>query len=143
MPPSRRCGEASVRVLVPVLLALLVPASGFAQAPVEYRLSFTEPEHRLMDVEVRFQDIPAGALEVRMSRSSPGRYALHEFARNVFDVRITDSSGVALPVARPNPISGSHRAPGAVRVTYRIFATFRRHYSRFDSTHAHINMPAR
>jgi predicted metalloprotease with PDZ domain len=143
-PLSRRCGEASARVLVLILLALLVPASGFAQAPVEYRLSFAEAEHRIMDVEVRFQDVPAGALEVRMSRSSPGRYAVHEFAKNVFDVRITDGSGMALPVARPNPhqwnVTGH---AGAVRVTYRIFGDLvDGTYLAVDSTHAHINMPA-
>ena len=143
-PPSRSYGEASARVLVGILLAFLVPASGLAQAPVEYRLSFAEPEHRVMDVEVRFQDVPAGALEVRMSRSSPGRYALHEFAKNVFDVRITDGSGVALPVARPNThqwnVTGH---AGAVRVTYRIFGDLvDGTYLAVDSTHAHINMPA-
>jgi predicted metalloprotease with PDZ domain len=28
---------------------------------------------------------------MRMSRSSPGRYALHEFAKNVYEVRAYDS----------------------------------------------------
>ena len=97
-----------------------------------------------MDVEVTFRDLPAGGLELRMSRSSPGRYALHEFAKNVFDVRITDGSGVALPVGRPNPhqwnVTGH---AGAVRVTYRIFGDLvDGTYLAIDSTHAHINMPA-
>ena len=78
-----------LRALLAVLV-LLAPAAARAQAPIEYRLSFPEAEHRLMDVEVRFDEVPAGTLELRMSRSSPGRYALHEFAKNVFDVRVTD-----------------------------------------------------
>jgi predicted metalloprotease with PDZ domain len=79
-----------------------------------------------------------------MSRSSPGRYALHEFAKNVFDVRATDAAGAALPVERPNPhqwnVSG-HR--GTVRVAYRVFGDrVDGTYLGIDSTHAHINMPA-
>ena len=64
-----------------------------AQTPVSYRVSFPSPEHRWMQVDATFADVPAGPLQVRMSRTSPGRYALHEFAKNVFDVRITDGKG--------------------------------------------------
>ena len=132
------------RVLVVVFLVIGVPAQALAQAPVAYRLSFTEPEHRLMDVDVSFRDVPAGPLELRMSRSSPGRYALHEFAKNIFNVRITDGSGVALPVVRPNlhqwNVVGH---TGAVQVTYRIFGDrVDGTHLAVDSTHAHINMPA-
>ena len=37
-----------------------------------------------------------------MSRTSPGRYALHEFAKNVFDVRVRDGKGTALVPSRPD-----------------------------------------
>ena len=70
------------------LLVLFFQAGAFAQTPVAYRLSFPEAAHHLMQVEATFTTIPPGPLELRMSRSSPGRYALHEFAKNVFDVRV-------------------------------------------------------
>jgi predicted metalloprotease with PDZ domain len=132
-----------IRALLAVLV-LLTPATAGAQAPIEYRLSFPEAEHRLMDVEVRFDEVPAGTLELRMSRSSPGRYALHEFAKNVFDVRVTDAAGAALPVARPNPHQWNvTEHQGSVRVAYRIFGDrVDGTYLGIDSTHAHINMPA-
>ena len=127
-----------------VVVVLLAPAAARAQAPVEYRLSFPEPEHRLMTVEARFEDVPAGPLELRMSRSSPGRYALHEFAKNVLDVRVTDAAGAELPIVRPNPhqwnVAGHS---GTVRVAYRVFGDrVDGTYLGIDSTHAHINMPA-
>ena len=87
------------RASLVLIAAVLLPSVSRAQAPVEYRLSFEEAEHRLMDVQVSFRDIPPGPLELRMSRSSPGRYALHEFVKNVFDVRITDEAGMTLPVS--------------------------------------------
>ena len=134
----------SARSLFVLLCLLGAPALSSAQASVEYRLSFSEPEHRLMDVAVDFRNVPEGPLELRMSRSSPGRYALHEFAKNVFDVRVTDGAGIALPVTRPNPhqwnVTGH---AGAVRVTYRIFGDrIDGTYLAIDSTHAHINMPS-
>jgi hypothetical protein len=50
------------------------------QAAIEYKLSFPAPEHRWMQVEARFPGVPSGTLQLRMARTSPGRYALHEFA---------------------------------------------------------------
>src|SRR5215471_11427836 len=84
-----------------VILALVIaafPAAAAAQAPVAYRLSFPAPEHRWMQVEAIFPDLPAAPLALHMSRSSPGRYALHEFAKNVYDVEVTDAAGSALTV---------------------------------------------
>jgi predicted metalloprotease with PDZ domain len=132
------------RAAAVLVVALLLPGLAAAQAPVEYRLSFKEAEHRLMDVQVSFRDIPPGPLELRMSRSSPGRYALHEFAKNVFDVRITNDAGVALPTTRPDPHQWSVTGhTGAVRVSYRVFGDrVDGTYLGIDSTHAHINMPA-
>ena len=88
------------------LIVLAAVATAGAQTAVSYRVSFPEPEHRWMQVEATFADVPAGPLQVRMSRTSPGRYALHEFAKNVFDVRITDGKGTALTAgaAEPAPV---------------------------------------
>ena len=131
-------------LLLGILLTLGTLAVPAAQAVTTYRLSFPEREHRLMDVEVTFTDVPAGPLQLRMSRTSPGRYALHEFAKNVFDVRVTDPGGTPLAVTRPNPHQwdvSTH--PGEVRVRYRVFGDrVDGTYLAVDTTHAHINMPA-
>src|SRR5262245_41571264 len=124
---------------------VIIPASQvWAQAPITYQLSFPEREHHLMQVEATFPDLPQGPLQLRMSRSSPGRYALHEFAKNVFDVHISDPSGGALTVTRPNPHEwdvADH--PSTVRVRYKVFGDrVDGTYLAIDSTHAHINMPA-
>ncbi len=132
------------RMLRALFILVWFPALADAQAPVSYRLSFPEPEHRWMQVQVRFDDLPPGPLELRMSRSSPGRYALHEFARNVYDLRITDARGAALTVIRSTPHEWNVIGhSGGVEVTYRVFGDrVDGTYLAIDSTHAHINMPA-
>jgi predicted metalloprotease with PDZ domain len=126
------------------IIILVTAATVSAQAPVEYRLSFPDAVHHLMRVEVTFRDVPPGALQVRMSRSSPGRYAAFEFARNVFDEHISDGKGKVLTATRPNPQEWDiSRHDGTVRITYSVFGdkvdgTF----LAVDMTHAHINFPA-
>jgi predicted metalloprotease with PDZ domain len=116
----------------------------FAQAPVTYHLSFPDAQHHRMQVEVTFPEVPPGTLEVLMSRTSPGRYAVHEFGKNVFDVHVDNGAGAPLRFERPNPSQWDVVADsGAVRVRYKVFGdqvdgTF----LGIDTTHAHINMPA-
>ncbi|HUU35339.1 MAG TPA: PDZ domain-containing protein, partial [Vicinamibacterales bacterium] len=125
-------------------LAVLPAAAALAQAPVAYRVSFPAPEHRWMQVDVTFPDLPAGPLHVRMSRSSPGRYALHEFAKNVFDVEFKDGQGRTLTAAHPNlhqwDVTGHD---GTVVLGYRVFGDRTDGtYLSVDATHGHLNMPA-
>lgn len=125
-----------------VVLLFAVHAS--AQAPIEYRLSFADAVHHVMQVEVTFPNVPAGPLQVRMSRSSTGRYAPFDFAKNVFEERFTDGSGKPLTPTRPNPFEwdvAGHN--GTVKITYKLFGdradgTF----TGIDTTHAHMMFPA-
>ena len=120
------------------------PALGAGAPPVSYRISFPEPEHHWAQVEVVFPNVGVGPLEVCMSRSSPGRYALHEFAKNVYEVHAFDGRGRPLTFDRPEP----HRwtilgHDGTVRVRYRVYGDrVDGTYLAVDTTHAHINMPA-
>jgi predicted metalloprotease with PDZ domain len=119
-------------------------ADALAQAPIAYALSFPDRDHRLMDVDMTLGDLPAMPLQLLMSRASPGRYALHDFAKNVFDLRVMDAEGRSLAVAHVNPHEWDVAQHGPqVRVHYRIFGDrIDGTYLAVDATHAHINMPS-
>jgi predicted metalloprotease with PDZ domain len=127
-----------------MVLLLTVAANTFAQSSVTYRLSFPEPEHRWMQVELALGDLPATPLELHMSRASPGRYALHEFSKNVFELHVTDPAGAMLLVTQTTPhrwVVARH--PSSVRVSYRVFGDRTDGtYLSIDPAHAHVNMPA-
>ena len=111
---------------------------------VVYELSFPEPEQRWMQVEVTAGGLPAEPLSMRMSTASPGRYARHEFAKNVFEVRAFDGNGNELAPVRSEmarwDVAGHD---GIVRFTYKVFGDrVDGTYLGIDGTHAHLNMPA-
>ena len=135
----------SIRIAGLSLAAWLVAITlTWAQAPVDYRLSFADYVRHVVDVEVVFSDVTADPLEIHMSRSSPGRYALHEFAKNVFELQISDGAGRPLTPARPNLHVWSVKDHGGtVRVRYRLFADrIDGTYAGVDATQAHLNLPA-
>ena len=125
-------------------LAAAAPASAETDAPVSYDISFPDAAHHQARIVATWRGVPAGPLRVQMSRSSPGRYALHEFAKNVYAVSATDGAGRALPLERTDPygwrVAGHD---GTVRVTYTLYGDRGDGtYAQIDTTHAHLNMPA-
>ena len=134
-------------------LALAAPATSALHAArraqpgdrtIHYRLSFPEPQHHWMQVEALFPALPASTLELRMSQSSPGRYSLHDFAKNVYDVHVLGADGRERTADRPDPYGWNVSAHGgAVTVRYKIYGDrIDGTYLAIDETHAHINMPA-
>ncbi len=128
------------------LVLLVGPAVPFGQAPSEvtYLLSFPAPEHRWLAADVRFPNLPAGPLHVRMSSASPGRYARHEFAKNLIEIAFTGANGAAVAVRQREPGHWEvSNHGGVVRVRYRLFGDrVDGTYLGVDSTHAHLNLPA-
>jgi len=131
-----------------IALGLFLAASPAAAQPgtprVEYEVSFENAVHHEARITVTYRAAGKEPLELRMARSSPGRYAIHEFAKNVYDVSAVDGAGRPLKVARTDPYSwgfGGH--DGTVKATYTLFADRADGtYSQIDETHAHLNMPA-
>jgi predicted metalloprotease with PDZ domain len=114
-------------------------------APVTYDVSFSNAVHHEARVTVTFNGIPRGrTLQAVMSRTSPGRYAVHDFAKNVYDVSATNGAGRRLDAVQATPYQWNVAGhDGTVKITYTVFADYADGtYAGIDSTHAHFNMPA-
>lgn len=127
-----------------IIVCLFVTGNVFSQSNIQYEISFKNAVHHEAEISVTYKNIEIDTLSVRMSRTSPGRYAIHEFAKNIYGFKAFDERGNELRVTRPNPyqwdISGHQ---GIVKITYTLFANHGDGtYSQVDETHAHLNIPA-
>jgi len=129
--------------------ASFIPSFNAAE-PVQYRFTFPEPEHHWMQVEATFSELGVAPLDLRVSRASPGRYSLHDFAKNIYDVHAWNSAECRTPACelrmeRPDDSGWRVAATHADRLTIRYKVYGDRvdgTYLAVDTTHAHINMPA-
>ena len=139
-----RTGRAASPRLAAALWLLASAASAQVPSPVEYHLSFPVPEHRWLAVDVRFPDVGDAPLHVRMSSASPGRYARHEFAKNLIEITFTGAGGAPVQVDRRGPAHWEVVGHGGtVLVRYRLFGDrVDGTYLAVDATHAHMNAPA-
>ena len=101
-------------------LAQLHPIEQGNKGPaISYEISFPNIVHHEAEVRAVFTSVPPGTLHARMARSSTGRYALHEFAKNVYSLKAVDSKGRELQVARPDPYGWDVAGhDGTVSITY-------------------------
>ncbi|MBT8273885.1 MAG: peptidase M61 [Bacteroidia bacterium] len=114
-----------------------------AQPSTAYTISFENAVHHEAEISATFTNLKEEVVEFRMARTSPGRYALHEFVKNVYNVKATDGKGNILNTSRPDPYSwhvSGH--DGTLNVTYTLFANHGDGtYAQIDETHAHLNIP--
>lgn len=130
-----------------ILFSLSLVLSSFvfqAQISSKYTISFENAIHHEATIKATFTNLKSDIAEFSMSRSSPGRYALHEFAKNVYNFKVTDGKGNVLPIMRPDPYSWQVEGhDGTIHVTYTLFANHGDGtYAQIDETHAHLNLPA-
>jgi predicted metalloprotease with PDZ domain len=135
-----------MRTVLSILLTWLVLSNQyvFAKSDTFYQVSFQNAVHHEARISATFPEIETEVLTVQMSRTSPGRYALHEFAKNIYNVSAVNSVGKPLEITRPNPYQweiADH--DGEVTFHYTLFGDRADGtYSQIDRTHAHLNIPA-
>jgi len=131
-----------------LLSAIIVAANCFAQTPeksIFYTVSFPNAAHHEAEIVMTIPQAPSGGFKVRMSRSSAGRYATHEFGKNVYNLKATDVDGNDVPLTQIEgdewEVAANH--PATVKISYTLFANWTDGtYAAIDESHAHLNMPA-
>ncbi|WP_316830522.1 M61 family metallopeptidase [Pedobacter aquatilis] len=133
-----------MKKIIGTAVVTLLSLSVFAQNEISYTVSFPNVVHHEAQISMLIPNVPEGKLTVRMSRSSPGRYATHEFGKNVYNLKAFDASGK--PLLLNQPAGDVYEIPNhgkTVKVTYTLFGNWiDGTYAGFDETHAHMNIPA-
>lgn len=128
---------------ISLFLAVLSFSATYAQK-ISYVVSFPNIVHHEANISLTASGIPAGKALFRMSRSSPGRYATHEFGKNVYDVKAFDQTGNAITVTQiDGDVYEVPKQNGTVRIDYTLYADYADGtYSGLDQNSIHLNMPS-
>ncbi|GAB3946863.1 M61 family metallopeptidase [Spirosoma harenae] len=125
------------------ILAVLLVRVSIAQS-IKYEVSFPNAVHHEAQITLTVNQLPKQAAVFRMSRSSPGRYATHEFGKNVYNVMATDGQDQPLKVTRTE--GDVYTVPthkGTVKLTYTLYGNYPDGtYMGIDPQSIHLNMPA-
>lgn len=127
-----------------LFFSTLFGAYRLSAAEVHYQLDLSQVQQQYAEITLRLTHIPPGPVTLVMASASPGRYARHDFAKNVFDLRAFDGTSQPLSIQRTAASSWLVQAKGSdLIVKYRLFADHADGtYSQIDRRHAHLNMTA-
>jgi predicted metalloprotease with PDZ domain len=111
---------------------------------IAYKVSFPNAVHHEAHIELTVTGITAKPAIFRMSRSSPGRYATHEFGKNVYDVTAKDKTGKNIIINRTDgDVYAVPSHNGTVTISYTLYANYPDGtYAGVDPESIHLNMPA-
>jgi predicted metalloprotease with PDZ domain len=123
---------------------LVAPAFSQKQKPIYYTISFPNAVHHEAEILLTIPQAPGGPLKVHMSRSSPGRYATHEFGKNIYNLKATGNDNVPLVIKQlEGDLYEIRGTTETVKISYTLFANWTDGtYASVDASHAHLNMPA-
>ncbi|HYV93262.1 MAG TPA: PDZ domain-containing protein [Chitinophagales bacterium] len=114
------------------------------QAEIHYEVSFPNLAHHEAQITVTISNLSTAPLIMHMSESSPGRYAIHEFAKNVYSVKAMDNNGAPITIGKSDIDTwevSTHSS--VVIITYTLFGDHTDGtYVSINDSHAHLNMPA-
>ncbi|HTF28185.1 MAG TPA: hypothetical protein VK625_05030, partial [Flavitalea sp.] len=126
-----------------LVICLLIIGSVFSQK-ISYIISFPNIVHHEANISLTVSGLSQKNAIFRMSRSSPGRYATHEFGKNVYDVKAFDKTGKEITILKTD--GDVYEVPhheGYVRVEYTLFANYPDGtYSGIDPASVHLSSPA-
>lgn len=114
------------------------------QNPINYSIAFPNAQHHEAEITMTIPTAPNGPLELHMSRSSAGRYATHEFGKNIYNVKAADANGKELTIKQiAGDVYQIANHGSTVKVSYTLYANWTDGtYAGIDQSHAHLNMPA-
>ena len=126
-----------------LFLFVFLPLSLSAQS-IHYEFTSPNAIHHEAEITLTVTGLKPGPVIFRMSRSSPGRYATHEFGKNVYNVSALDSSGKTLSVIKTDAeVYKLNHQQGTVRMKYTLYGNHADGtYTSIDATGYHLNMPA-
>ncbi len=132
-----------------IIAVLALSSAVFAQTEkpqkaIFYSISFPNAVHHEAEIVLTIPDAPTGAVRLRMSRSSAGRYATHEFGKNIYNVKASNVDGSALSIKQLEGDLYEVAEHGeTVKISYTLYGNWTDGtYAGIDPSHAHLNMPA-
>lgn len=132
-----------MRTLIQSLI-LFVICPVFAQGSVTYKLDLKNIHHHELRVKISFTDLESDQLTIRMPNTSPGRYAIHNFVKNLYEEVAYDATGNEVSMTRTTPYSWKLPVTdGSVSFEYTIYGNHADGtYLGVDARKLHMNMPA-
>ena len=126
------------------VLSLTYLQPSLSQDTITYTVYFPNAVHHEAEISLRLERVQSKELTAIMSKSSPGRYSIHDFGKNIYNIKAYDDDNVSVSIQKIEPdvwsLAGINNT---LNVSYTLYANHADGtYSGIDAEFANLNMPA-
>ena len=116
----------------------------YAQDTITYNLYFPNAVHHEAEITLTVKNINTNTLTAVMSKSSPGRYAEHNFGKNVYHVNAFDEDNTDITIQKTESHQWEfHNINNSLTISYTLYGNHADGtYTGIDAAFANLNMPA-
>ncbi len=127
-----------------ILLGFFFCKGVYASDTIRYHVSFPNAVHHEASIELTLAWKSEKPLLLTMAQSSPGRYAVHNFAKNIYNLLAEDATGKKLNIQRSDINRWKIKdARGEVKISYTLWGnTADGTYAGINGNQAMLNIPA-
>lgn len=105
-----------------LFLMTVTAASTFAQTPIRFEVSFSEPQAHYADIQMEVSGFDNEYIDVKMPVWTPGSYLVREYTRNLESFQAHDSHGNPLDVTKIDKHTWRvHHAGRQAVIQYRLY----------------------
>lgn len=127
-----------------IILSYPILLNAFSLDTITYNIHFPNAVHHEAEISIQLENIDKSEIIALMSKSSPGRYAEHNFGKNIYNLNVSDAQNSAITLAKIQPDAWSISGiKNSVTINYTLYANHADGtYSGIDADFANLNMPA-
>lgn len=133
-----------IRAFLLFSLTLIFLQPLFSQDTITYTINFPNAVHHEAEISLRLEHVQSKELTAIMSKSSPGRYAVHNFGKNIYNLNAYDDDNTNVSIQKIEPdtwiFSGINNT---LNISYTLYANHADGtYSGIDADFSILNIPA-
>jgi len=115
-----------------------------SQDTITYKIAFPNAVHHEAEILLNIKNVDVKEITAVMSKSSPGRYSIHNFGKNIYNLKAFENGDEEIPVKRVEPDCWSITGfESEVNISYSLYANYANGtYSGIDANFANLNMPS-
>ena len=127
-----------------LIIFLFFISHSFSQDTLVYNISFPNAVHHEAEISLMLSSPGLSEITATMSKSSPGRYAIHNFGMNVYNINAKGRDNSNLTIQRIEPDTWKiNDIEDSLIINYTLYANYANGtHSGIDANFANLNMPA-
>ena len=132
------------KAFILIILSCLILQTVLSQDSITYHISFPNAVHHEAEISLTLENLNTETVTAIMSKSSPGRYGIHNFGKNIYHMKAYNGTDTDIAINKIEPDAWEiSEMDNSLKISYTLYANYADGtYSGIDADFANLNIPS-